>query len=457
MLMDSDIKPFFVAPSVGSMVEGGEASSHGREPSCSQGVFGDSGTGLRIYTYERPMGYVDWSRVPGRRSPVSRLTRKRLLTTKTLAAGIAHHYNNLFMGLQGYVALLAADQRLPPDVLARVEYVQRLIQSGSCFPIRFLEYLKNGAQYDPFGIELLRIVHFCSDAISGRTAAADERECQQFLNGITAGFDALFVTTLVGAVCRNYTRLFDAVGSLLRQLERSIGDPEAVMKNLRLASRLVRRGREMTDRLSTYALDTPARSEPLSIYSALSVLCERFGSRNPCIRVQCRPFSTEVRVKADRGQIDGIFRPLFQNAVDAMPLGGTLTVDMEMIESSASDAGGCAASADAIIVRVRDTGEGMTPSTVDRIFDPFFTTKADHGHQGLGLSAVYGHLRSLRGDIRVDSTLGVGTQVCVCLPAQIQQPVYRQPTRGCDASAEDWLFSNRGADAHSQCRNSRSI
>jgi signal transduction histidine kinase len=85
---------------------------------------------------------------------------------------------------------------------------------------------------------------------------------------------------------------------------------------------------------------------------------------------------------------------------------------------------------DGICITVADTGCGMSPEVMKRIFDPFFTTKAPGEGSGLGLSVVYGIVKSLGGDIKVQSRvapIGTGTtQFQVFMPT-IQQGAVRSP------------------------------
>jgi CheY-like chemotaxis protein len=108
------------------------------------------------------------------------------------------------------------------------------------------------------------------------------------------------------------------------------------------------------------------------------------------------------------------------NARDAMPEGGLIEIETEDVEL---DEVACRLEITRVepgafvVVRIRDTGIGMSPSVLKRIFEPFFTTKEEGKGTGMGLPAVYGAVRVHRGAIRVRSTLGQGTTFEVLLPA----------------------------------------
>jgi signal transduction histidine kinase len=106
----------------------------------------------------------------------------------------------------------------------------------------------------------------------------------------------------------------------------------------------------------------------------------------------------------DEHQIQQVLVNLITNAVQAMSSGGRLVI------SSRPGKNG-----DSVEIGVADTGKGIPPEFLPHIFDPFFSTKGDGG-TGLGLSVSYGIIKNHKGDIRVESKVGVGTTFTIELP-----------------------------------------
>jgi CheY-like chemotaxis protein len=124
-------------------------------------------------------------------------------------------------------------------------------------------------------------------------------------------------------------------------------------------------------------------------------------------------------VTGDATQLHQVLLNLCVNARDAMPSGGTLTVAAENIAIDAHFArmNPGAQLGDHVVFRVTDTGQGMSPETMDKIFDPFFTTKEVGKGTGLGLATVTGIVKTHGGFLTVQSEIGVGTTFRIFVPA----------------------------------------
>jgi hypothetical protein len=125
------------------------------------------------------------------------------------------------------------------------------------------------------------------------------------------------------------------------------------------------------------------------------------------------------RVLADVGQMEQVLVNLAINARDAMPQGGTLTIDTGNItvDEPYAAARPTLQPGDYVRLRVSDTGTGMDATTVQRAFEPFFTTKAPGEGSGLGLATVYGIIAQAGGYAQIYSEPGRGTTVTALLPA----------------------------------------
>lgn len=113
----------------------------------------------------------------------------------------------------------------------------------------------------------------------------------------------------------------------------------------------------------------------------------------------------DITIYCNSNQLQQALIALMVNAVEAMPDGGTITVAVEKDDVNGN-----------IMIKVSDTGVGISEEDLPHIFEPFFTRKKEGKGVGLGLSIVYGIVERHGGNISVDSELGVGTTFTITLP-----------------------------------------
>lgn len=203
------------------------------------------------------------------------------------------------------------------------------------------------------------------------------------------------------------------------------------------------RGAELTRRLLAFGRRQPLTPQILQageVIEALRPLIEGGLPENIALRL----LDTGHRwcVHVDRAQLESAVVNLCINARDAMPDGGTLTIQLmlaelgeERLEPNKSLAPG-----EYVVIAVADSGQGIAQEVLDQVFEPFFTTKEEAGGSGLGLSMVYGFATQSNGDATIYSEPGRGTQVKLYLPRAYSEPrpapapgpdVVHRPPRGC--------------------------
>ena len=183
--------------------------------------------------------------------------------------------------------------------------------------------------------------------------------------------------------------------------------------------RAVARGTGLTRHLLAFSRKRPINPESIDIAAHLKGLREMLdGALGGDIRVEMK-FDTEVwPVEIDAGEMELAILNLCLNARDAMPDGGALTITAENVQVG----GESGSQVDFVKLSVTDTGGGMPSEVLARVFEPFFTTKDVGKGSGLGLPQVYGFAHQSRGQVTIDSEVGVGTIVTLLLPRSTQQP-----------------------------------
>ncbi|MBW2055818.1 MAG: response regulator, partial [Deltaproteobacteria bacterium] len=191
------------------------------------------------------------------------------------------------------------------------------------------------------------------------------------------------------------------------------------------------RARDVVRQLLSFARKTPLEQKPYKVDAIITGTLKLLRSSIPK-NIEFRfniPKKTQT-ILADPTQINQILINLSNNAVDAMPDGGILEVNIKnaILDKDAASQIPDLNPGSYVILTVNDTGQGINPELENRIFDPYFTTKEIGKGTGMGLSVVHGIVKSHRGLILVDSELGTGTTFSIFFPVVQEEAVIETET-----------------------------
>jgi signal transduction histidine kinase/CheY-like chemotaxis protein len=229
------------------------------------------------------------------------------------------------------------------------------------------------------------------------------------------------VAQLAGGLAHGFNNLLAGISGNLELLERRFDEGRAddARRYIEAARSATRRAASLTQRLLAFSRHQTLDPRPTDVNALATGMLELIRrAAGPAISVGLIGTPDLWSISVDPWQLEIALLNLCINARDAMaPTGGRLTIETENIDSSElADAAPSVVEGRYVVIRVSDTGVGMSPEIVARAFDPLFTTKPLGQGFGLGLSTVYDFVRQSNGQVRVDSTPGKGTTVSLFLP-----------------------------------------
>lgn len=181
---------------------------------------------------------------------------------------------------------------------------------------------------------------------------------------------------------------------------------EASRQNLQLIIDETKRCSSIVSGLLEFARQTPPERVPVDINRVIESTMLLMDTHALMSRVR---IVTDLKddlppLMVDVNKIKQVFTNIIMNAMDAMPDGGTLTIQSRISEDQGR-----------VEIEFRDTGKGIPEEHIKKIFDPFFTTKGTKG-TGLGLAISYGIIEQHGGSIQVRSMVGQGTAILISIP-----------------------------------------
>jgi two-component system cell cycle sensor histidine kinase/response regulator CckA len=216
---------------------------------------------------------------------------------------------------------------------------------------------------------------------------------------------------LAGGVAHDFNNVLAAINGFAQLLEEGLARDDSRRHDVEEIRKAAERATRITRQLlafSRHQVPASARVDLVQMVQDLSRMLRAVLPATIELRVMSESGVSTIEVLADRTQLEQVIMNLCVNARDAMPTGGSLSIDVRT--------GTTPETARTAVVEVRDTGVGMSPEVQTHVFEPFFTTKEPGRGTGLGLATVYGVVRQHEGSVEIASVVGEGTTVTVRLP-----------------------------------------
>lgn len=246
------------------------------------------------------------------------------------------------------------------------------------------------------------------------------------------------VGQLAGGVAHDFNNLLTVISGYCDLLLQASALGTANREQLGEIKRAAERASSLTRQLLAFSRKQVLKPELIEVNSlieGLGKMLRRLIGEHVNVITSLGP--NAGKINADPGQIEQVIINLAVNARDAMPIGGTITIETANVrlDQAYSDMHIAVKPGPYMMLAVSDTGAGMDAETRKHIFEPFFTTKELGRGTGLGLSTVYGIVKQSGGNIWVYSELGKGTTFKLYFPLVSAEPNSEQAVASCQLGA----------------------
>lgn len=232
---------------------------------------------------------------------------------------------------------------------------------------------------------------------------------------------------LTGGIAHDFNNLLVAILGYAELGLKKRSDPEILKAYLTEIKQAGKRAADLTQKLLAFGRQQIMEPDALNINDlvyGLDLMIRRLLPEN--IEVRLSSTDESLVVMGDKGQLEQVIVNLAVNARDAMPHGGRLNISTERARL---DEGNdfLATKGDYVLIRVSDTGHGMSEEVKKRVFEPFFTTKPEGSGTGLGLAVVFGIVKQHEGFVDIQSETGQGSSIKIYLPLTDKQLITSKP------------------------------
>jgi PAS domain S-box-containing protein len=339
----------------------------------------------------------------------------------TDAAGTILYVNPAFEHISGYPQQEAIGQN--PRILKSgkqdAAFYQRMwavLESGQVWQGRFINKRKDGLLYE----EEATISAIRNAAGQILNYVAVKRDITERLRNERLALRSQrleAIGALAGGVAHDLNNALAPIMMGVELLRMDFPGQSRILDTFQISAQ---RAADMVRQLLSFARGAEGERvtvQPCHLIKELHYIVKGTFPKNILLEVKCEPQLPTLL--GDATQLHQVLLNLCVNARDAMPGGGTLTLEAQRVAVDAVFASSLpdAKPGDYVMLRVRDTGTGIPPEILDRVFEPFFTTKGLNKGTGLGLSNVMGIVKGHGGFVQVESKVGQGSTFAAYLPA----------------------------------------
>ncbi len=336
--------------------------------------------------------------------------------------------NPAFINMTGYALeeIVGTNCRFlqgPETHRPTIREVRQAIEQRREISVEVLNYRKDGTSFwnalfisPVYGPEGELIYFFASQLdVSRRRDAEDALRQSQKMEALGQ---------LTGGIAHDFNNLLQVIVGYLDILQNGIAKPEIDrarltrgVENMRVAAE---RATTLTSQLLAFARKQKLEGRVVNLNTLVATMSDlanrTLGDR---VAVELKLAEDLGNCRIDTTQAELALLNVLINARDAMPYGGTVTIETANVAVGPEDAAtfGTLRAGRYVSVAVTDTGSGIPPEVLVRVMDPFFTTKEEGKGTGLGLSMVYGFTKQSGGAAHVASEVGIGTTVRLYFPA----------------------------------------
>ena len=214
-----------------------------------------------------------------------------------------------------------------------------------------------------------------------------------------------FTGRIAASIAHEIRNPLGNVSVAVQQLREAFTEDSPWAKHIEVIIRNTERINFLITELLNCARPPKLNIQPHDVHEILDGILDSIKTKIASQRTEVRKrYSSQIpQIPVDKEQFERVFSNVMINSLEAMPNGGKMTITTEMEEGF-------------LVVKIRDTGEGIPDEDIIRIFDPFFSTKPSG--VGLGLSICYGIIVSHGGTIGVESERNGGTLFAISLPVK---------------------------------------